>query len=243
MSRWKAFTIHFGISLLLFVALLAIIVFIWYPGILFRADGGWHGLRIVVAVDLVLGPLLTLVVFKAGKPGLKFDLSCIATLQAVCLGIGMWIVYQERPLAVVLAWDTFYSINSDEFEAYGKDVAILESFSGSTPKMLYIELPENDIAAEIATVRSTFVGDPLYMQTENYRSIVDDVKLDKPQNVFRREDEVRANALPEVLNQIDSGASCLLSGFVSKQVSGYACFNALDGSLTEFIPEVLESQP
>ena len=84
MSRWRAFAIHFGISMLVFLLLLAIILVFWFPGILFNIDGGWTGLRIIIGVDLVLGPLLTLVVFKAGKPGLKFDLACIGLFQAAC---------------------------------------------------------------------------------------------------------------------------------------------------------------
>ena len=89
MNRWQASAIHFGISLTVFLILLAVILLVWYPGILFSIDGGWTGLRIVMGVDLVLGPLLTLVVFKLGKPGLKFDLSCIVIAQIACMTWGM----------------------------------------------------------------------------------------------------------------------------------------------------------
>ena len=60
MSRFSAFSIHFGISLLIFAALSAVILLVWYPGYFFELDGGWEGLRIIIGVDLVLGPLLTL---------------------------------------------------------------------------------------------------------------------------------------------------------------------------------------
>jgi len=102
MSRWKASAIHLSMSLIVVAALLAVILLRWYPGILFSVDGGLVGLQIVIGVDLVLGPLLTLVVFKAGKPGLRFDLSCIAIAQISCLAAGVWIVYKERPIALVL---------------------------------------------------------------------------------------------------------------------------------------------
>ena len=88
MNRWKAFGIHLAISLVVFLALLGIIILLWYPGILFSIDGGWEGLKIVMGVDVVLGPLLTLVVFKVGKPGLKFDLTCIAVAQIACMVTG-----------------------------------------------------------------------------------------------------------------------------------------------------------
>ena len=71
MSRFSAFAIHLLISFVIFIAITYLVVFKWYPDIFFDTDGGWRGMRIIIAVDLVLGPLLTLVVFKAGKPGLK----------------------------------------------------------------------------------------------------------------------------------------------------------------------------
>ncbi|MCG6936115.1 MAG: hypothetical protein LJE73_09510, partial [Proteobacteria bacterium] len=70
-SRWRAFLIHLGISLVIFLILAYIILIKWYPVPFFYTDGGWQGVRIVAAVDLVLGPLLTLLVYKHGKPGLK----------------------------------------------------------------------------------------------------------------------------------------------------------------------------
>lgn len=85
MSRFKAFSIHFAISFAIFLILLYFILFQWYPQPLFSTDGGWRIIRIIVGVDLVLGPLLTLIVFKAGKPGLKFDLTIIAFLQITAL--------------------------------------------------------------------------------------------------------------------------------------------------------------
>ena len=39
----------------------------------------------MVAIDLVLGPLLTFVVFKPKKPKLAFDLAAIAVMQMIGL--------------------------------------------------------------------------------------------------------------------------------------------------------------
>ena len=39
----------------------------------------------IFLVDVVLGPGLTLMVFKPGKPGLKFDMAAIVVLQMVAL--------------------------------------------------------------------------------------------------------------------------------------------------------------
>ena len=228
MSRWQAFGIHLAISALLLLAMLTIILLLWYPGLLFRVDGGWTGLRIVIGVDLVLGPLLTLVVFKAGKPGLKFDLTCIAAFQLACMAAGMWIVYDERPIALVLAYDTFYSLSRDEFEAYEKDVAFLDDFDGAWPKLLHTELPENYIQADIVAIRSQFIGDPLYIQTDRYRAIPDGDTA----SVFRRESNVRSAIDSELESELPE--NCLLSRFVSTVTTGLVCFNPETMKLESF---------
>lgn len=109
-NRWQAFGIHLAISLLIFIALAALI-YRWYPGILFQYDGGLEGIQLIAGVDLVIGPLLTLVVFNRAKKSLKADLAIIALLQVVCLIGGMWTVYQTRPVAVVYADGAFRSIS------------------------------------------------------------------------------------------------------------------------------------
>ncbi len=228
MSRWQAFGIHLSLSAVLLLALMLVILWIWYPGILFSVDGGWSGLRIVMGVDLVLGPLMTLIVFKAGKPGLKFDLTAIVVFQLSCMTAGMWIVYSERPLALVLAYDTIYSIAAKELEEFEKDPRLLDDFPGSYPKLIYTEMPETDFAAEVAALRSQFIGDPLYIQTERYRAI----PAQDAASVFRWEEQVRADASSELLNQLPEG--CLLAKFVSAVASGYVCFNSEEMRLDEF---------
>ncbi len=230
MSRWTAFAIHFSISLAVFLVLLAIILFVWYPGILFSIDGGWTGLRIIIGVDLVLGPLLTLIVFRAGKPGLKFDLTCIASAQVICMAAGMWIVYEERPIALVLAYDTIYSLASQEYEDLGKNPSVLNDYPGAYPKLIYTELPENQIQADIVSIRSQFIGDPLYMQTERYRSLP--ASEQELIAIFRNEESVRATVSEELLNQLQE--SCSFARFVSAVTTGYVCFDRDSRSLGAF---------
>ncbi|MEQ8408976.1 MAG: hypothetical protein RKH07_11935 [Gammaproteobacteria bacterium] len=230
MNRWQAFGIHLGVSVSIFLVLLGIIVAVWFPGILFSIDGGWNGLRIIIAVDLVLGPLLTLIVFKAGKPGLKFDLTCIALFQAVCMAGGMWVVHSERPVALVLAFDTIYSLTADEFADYEKDVSVLQTFPGSSPKLVYTELPENQVSAEIANIRGQFIGDPLFIQTDRYRPFP--ATEAEVAAIYRWEEAVRRQVSDELLEQIPE--SCLLSKFVSAVTTGFVCFDAGSRELVEF---------
>ena len=60
-----------------------IIYWSWYPEPTFGIVGVLPIMLLLIGVDLILGPLLTLIVYKHGKPGLKFDLSVIALVQVV----------------------------------------------------------------------------------------------------------------------------------------------------------------
>ena len=62
----------------------------------------------LIGVDLVLGPLLTLIVFKPGKRLLIVDVAFIVTLQICALVYGLTVLYNERPYYVVFAIDRIH---------------------------------------------------------------------------------------------------------------------------------------
>lgn len=113
-TRGSAFTIHLALSLLVFSTLVAFMLVYWFPGDLFIMDGGWEGLKLVALVDLVLGPALTLILFKPGKPGLIKDLSIIASVQIAALAYGFYTTYNLRTVAVVFADANFATISAKD---------------------------------------------------------------------------------------------------------------------------------
>ena len=66
-SKRRAFLIHLSASAFVVGTLCAIIFFLWYPAPYFEARGAWSVIRILVGVDLILGPALTLVLFRPRK--------------------------------------------------------------------------------------------------------------------------------------------------------------------------------
>lgn len=107
MSRWRAAAIHLGISISIFIVFLSLMLLVWYPPPYFEAIGADGLLMVMVGVDVVLGPTITLIIFKAGKPGLKFDLTVIGALQLAALLYGASVVAAARPAFVVFAVDRF----------------------------------------------------------------------------------------------------------------------------------------
>ena len=116
-SRWQAAGTHFLVCVAIAVAVVALMLEVWYPRPLFEAAGGNGLLYILVGVDVILGPLLTLVVFKSGKRGMKFDLAMIAAVQVAALVYGCHIVYLARPAFIVFVKDRFELATVVELEA------------------------------------------------------------------------------------------------------------------------------
>lgn len=167
MNRFGAFAVHLGISLIIFIILGYLILFHWYPDFFFASDGGWQGIRIVAFVDLVLGPVLTLVVFNRSKPKkeLRRDLTIVATIQAVCLTAGVWVVHSERPIAMVFADGSFQSMTTDDYTQVGQPIPDL---AGPTPFWVTVRLPE-DLADQVSIRRQAINNRrPLKTFTEHY---------------------------------------------------------------------------
>lgn len=108
-SRFVAAALHLGVSLGV-AALAALLVFkVWYPYPYNEIAGGRELFLLIVAVDVVLGPLLTLAVFDVAKRHreLVLDVSIIAVLQAAALTYGLWTVFIARPVYLVHEVDRF----------------------------------------------------------------------------------------------------------------------------------------
>lgn len=112
-NRYQAFAVHMAISLVIFFILLVCITQYWYPGILFDTGNGWKAIGMIVGIDLVLGPLLTLIVFNHNKSSLKLDLAIIALVQTAALAYGSWTIHQTRPVAIAFVNKSFITLYAD----------------------------------------------------------------------------------------------------------------------------------
>ena len=111
MTRFKATGLHLLISLLLATILISLMLALWYPNAYFKLMGGKKLIFLVGTVDVFLGPLLTFIVFKTDKKSLKFDLLCIATLQAAAMSYGLFVMFQARPVFTVFNKTSFHVVS------------------------------------------------------------------------------------------------------------------------------------
>lgn len=115
-EKLKAAGIHFLISLVLISLVFCLIYFVWYPKPFYELSGGRGLVEIIFVVDLVLGPLLTLVAFNK-KKGFRhnfIDISIIACVQIAALGYGVYTVLQARPVFLGYEYGRFRAVHANE---------------------------------------------------------------------------------------------------------------------------------
>ena len=118
-SAVKAMGWHFAGSLLVAFMVAAVVFGVWFPYPYRQLAGGTELFFIVMGVDIVCGPLLTLVLFNPAKPKreLFVDLGMVVVLQLAALAYGMWTVHQARPLYLVHEVDRFKVIALADIDA------------------------------------------------------------------------------------------------------------------------------
>ncbi len=120
MSPWKerlrAAGIHLLISLAIAALAAALVFGLWYPQPYPELSGGRELFLLVVSVDVVMGPLITLAIFNRKKPWkeLRRDLAIVGLLQLAALGYGLWTVAVARPVHLVFEYNRFRVVHAIE---------------------------------------------------------------------------------------------------------------------------------
>lgn len=133
MTRWRekllAFTVHFAATAVLALLAAALIFLAWFPAPFHDMMGGTELFLLVVGCDIVLGPLISLVIYDSRKPRreLVLDYSIVAVLQLAALGYGIWVVSGARPVYVAWVGDRYEAVAAadlaDEDLAEARDPA------------------------------------------------------------------------------------------------------------------------
>jgi len=147
-QRFRAAGIHFSLSALLAAAVLTLVLLTWYPQPLPQLLGVGSILLIMLGVDVVLGPIFTLIVFDRRKKRLAWDLATIAALQLAALAYGLYTLHQGRPAFVVLVKDRFEIISPADIMPTDVVAAKDNPFAQSRitgPSWVSIRMPDSAI--------------------------------------------------------------------------------------------------
>jgi hypothetical protein len=151
-DRWKASGLHLALSALVALTIMLLVMALWYPAPYFQAMGGETLLRLLIGVDVVLGPLITLIIFDPRKPGIKGDLLAIAGLQCVALLYGGYVMFQARPVYSVFTKDRFEiaAANTVDDASMAKAAAEFQALPIAGPRVVAARMPTDP--KEVASI-------------------------------------------------------------------------------------------
>lgn len=153
--KFKALFAHLTISAVLVGAAVALMWFRWFPAPLFFTDGGGIGLKLLVLVDLVLGPLLTFVVFNPAKGRRKmvFDLAVIGVFQLGAYVYGLHSIHTVRVQTVAFHERVFHAVTANRFDEQTVEPNGWTALGDRAPYLVNVREPKD---AEEATGVSAF---------------------------------------------------------------------------------------
>lgn len=145
LNRWQASALHLALSAAIAVLVVTLMLLLWYPQQYFTAMGGDTLILILIGVDVVVGPLITLIIFDPKKKGLRFDLAVIATLQLAALAYGVSVMFAARPAYNAFVVDRFEVIaaNAVDAESLAKAGAEYRTLPLTGPKIIAVRQPDD----------------------------------------------------------------------------------------------------
>lgn len=206
----RAALLHFLLSLPVALAVAWLVFGIWFPGVLRELTGGSALFLILMAVDLVCGPVLTLVLYSPAKSKYKWavDLGLIVSIQMMALVYGMTQVASARPVFVAFEGDRFrvvqaIDINIDRLIEAPHE---LQSLSFSGPRIIGVHLAKSGDSDYLSSLQMSMQGlHPAFRPSRwrTYESQVPDVlaKL-KPVGELRAKNPEKVEMLSVSLSKL-----------------------------------------
>lgn len=176
------------------VAMAAAVVFgLWYPYPYYKIAGGQELFLLVITVDVICGPLLTLVLFNPAKSRSELwrDLALVFTIQLGALGYGLLTVLQARPLFLVLEIDRYKVIAAPfvDSQALKQLPKALQPNLWAGPQTIAIRAPLNPEEQNRVTLESVAGGRDYAERPEFYipyegEAALKSLKRAKPLSAF-----------------------------------------------------------
>jgi hypothetical protein len=170
-ERFKAFLYHLSFSVVLLILSLFLILYVWYPGALKYATGvlGVYGMLLVI--DLILGPMLTALVYKKHRAKFIFDMIIILIIQISAFLFGLYTLEKGRPAWLVFVIDDFEIVSKSDLDP---QVVIPEQFKiGFLDKPMWVAAVYSDdpLVKRQQQEDEIFNGISLTTRPDSYKSI------------------------------------------------------------------------
>ena len=207
LNRFTACGLHLVISASIAITVLIAMKLVWYPDPYFGAIEAGRLILILVAVDVVMGPLITLIVFDLKKPELKRDLLIVVFLQLAALVYGMHAVFIARPVYAVFNVDRFDVVVASEIdpaELKKAQRAEYRSLPWWGPQVIAAKLPENKKELETILFSAAQGGADVYHLPKYYVPYADMMGM------------ARSKAQPLAILREKAGGAALVDRFIDQ---------------------------
>ncbi|WP_180161358.1 TfpX/TfpZ family type IV pilin accessory protein [Acinetobacter sp. YH12040] len=172
-EKFRAFVLHLMLSIFVLTLLSFFILYLWYPSPLLEAVNGYRIFQLVLMIDVILGPLLTFVVYRKNKKTLKKDLTIIVLLQVSALIYGVYSLASAKPVWIVFNGNKFELIQKNEIINSSKNIKkeYLTFNYFAKPKFVAVELSGTMEDRQKKMMDEIFSGISLAQQPDNYVKI------------------------------------------------------------------------
>lgn len=174
--RIKFFIRHLSVSFIVAALVLGWIFTVWYPAPLAKATGVTYIVLLMIAIDVIVGPVLGFIVYKAHKKTLKFDLAVVILLQLAALSYGVYSLAEGRPVWMAFNGNRFELIRNNELvDTDNANKADNEYYHPSLlgPKYVAVKIAEDQIEREKNMFEELQGGISLAQRPERYVAIAE----------------------------------------------------------------------
>ncbi len=216
-ERLRASAIHLGICLSI-AAMAALLVFgVWYPYPYSEISGGRELFLIVVSVDVILGPLITLAVFNRKKPWteLRRDLAFVGLIQLGALAYGLWTVAIARPVHLVFEIDRFRVVHAIDVEPelLNRAPQGIKAMPWTGPTLLSVRGFKNSnesAEATMAALQGVNIGSRPDLWQSYAAGVSDVLKAAKPVADLKIRFPDRASEIDQILQKVGKSSQAVL---------------------------------
>jgi hypothetical protein len=174
--RLRAFALHLCASGTALTLVLGSLWLGWYQWPGWYLASALQVVGIVVLVDIVLGPTLTLIVANPGKPRTELarDIGIIVAVQLIALGYGAVTLWGGRPLYYTFSVSRLELVQAsdlkeDDIRAGRRDNPLLAPFWYSRPRWIWAPLPEDPEEAQKIAMGTAFGGTDVVQMPRIFR--------------------------------------------------------------------------
>ncbi|WP_339080097.1 TfpX/TfpZ family type IV pilin accessory protein [Pseudomonas sp. TMP9] len=225
-SAAAASGMHLLASLFVAVCCAALVFGLWYPFPYSDLAGGKELFFLVVAVDVVCGPLLTFLIFNPAKPRVELyvDIALIVLLQVGALAYGLFSIVEARPVFLAFEGDQFkvVSVPDVQFEDINSAPPSLRKFSLTGPVLIGVKLSSPSDSDYVDSIKLALNGLPPAFRPARWVDFDSQseqvVKLAVPLAELRKKHPLKQNVIDEAL--VASGLSEGDLGYLPLTVSG-----------------------